>query len=200
MPNHWTRDFTDSSSQPIGVGFSDPGDPALWAENLDESAIDFDKFLDGFFALFPKQESGRQIIFAGESFGGKYVPIYASRSRRKFDSIILVDPYIDFAHEALGMYEHFCVSGSEREGMNKTECEAMERGYPTCDRHGQACRSTYDPLICETAMKVCNESVVIHFPDGPKGRNPYDDRLVCGELPLCGTTGTYLRNAGNTRA
>lgn len=129
------------------------------------------------------------MIFAGESFGGKYVPIYASRSRRNFDSIILVDPYIDYAHEALGLYEHFCLNGEERVGINKTECEAIEKGYPACERHGQICRSTYDPLLCETAMNFCTEAVAIHLQDGPSGRNPYDDRLVCGELPLCGTIG-----------
>lgn len=177
-------------SQPIGVGFSDPGDPSLWAENLDVAAIDFDKFFDGFFALFPEQESGREVIFAGESFGGKYVPIYASRSRRTFDSIILVDPYIDYTHEALGLYEHFCVSGEERVGMNKTECEAIERAYPTCERHGEICRSTYDPVLCKTAMVVCDETVASHLGGGPHGRNPYDDRVECGELPLCGTIGT----------
>lgn len=176
-------------SQPIGVGFSDPADPGLWAENLDVAALDFDKFLDGFFAQFPDQASGRQVIFAGESFGGKYVPIYASRSRRRFDSVILVDPYIDYAHGALGLYEHFCIRGEERVGINKTECEAIERAYPACDRHGQMCRSTYDPLLCETAMKICDERVTRHLQDGPRGRNPYDDRLECGELPLCGTIG-----------
>jgi hypothetical protein len=38
-------------------------------------------------------------------------------------------------------------------------------------------------------MNFCTEAVAIHLQDGPSGRNPYDDRLVCGELPLCGTIG-----------
>lgn len=185
-------------SQPIGVGLS--GTPeSLFANSLLEGGIDLDKFLDVFLTdLFPEL-GDRPIHFAGESFGGKYVPVYTAMTRRKFESIILVDPAIDPVLHELSLYLHYCPETRESRGtkegsppryMNETACAAMEAAYSKCDTLRRACVSSYDADICWLAHDGC-EGVMSWFGDEvrPGGRDPYDDRRVCREPPLCNDLG-----------
>ena len=184
---------------------------SLWANSLLEGGIDVDKFLDIFLGdLFPEL-GGRPIHFAGESFGGKYVPVYAAMTRRMFESIILVDPFVDPALHALSMYEHFCpvrkvgrVNGEEgrreRKGapppryLNETACAAMEAGYGRCEKLRKECAATYDADVCWLAQDVCGRvERWVADEAGPGGRDPYDDRRTCGEPPLCNDMGKWLR-------
>ncbi|KAF4881882.1 Carboxypeptidase Y-like protein [Colletotrichum fructicola] len=184
--------------QPIGVGFSYTNDSNLWAHDLNDAENDFDKFLDIFLDdVFPEL-SNRSIHFAGESFGGQYVPTYVSRMRRRLDSIILVNALVIFPKVVLGLYEHFCmptsVQGVElsvsRRGFNDTECAKMAAGYPTCDHFSRLCDMAYDGKTCEAAYGACKlfEDVVMNKVT-PGGLNPYDDRVDCIEPPLCGRLG-----------
>jgi cathepsin A (carboxypeptidase C) len=181
---------------------SRPDDETVWANSLLEGGIDMDKFLDAFIDdLFPEL-SGRAIHFAGESFGGKYVPVYAAMTRRKFDSIILVDPYTEPGNHALGQYEHFCPTKTRDSPMtkesspprylNETACAAMEAAYSRCEKLSKACSSTYDADICWLVIDGCNE-VTKWFQDEirPGGRDPYDDRRICREPPLCNDMGKF---------
>ncbi|KAF4428972.1 Carboxypeptidase Y-like protein [Colletotrichum fructicola] len=186
------------NGQPIGVGFSYTNDSNLWAHDLNDAENDFDKFLDIFLDdVFPEL-SNRSIHFAGESFGGQYVPTYVSRMRRRLDSIILVNALVIFPKVVLGLYEHFCmptsVQGVElsvsRRGFNDTECAKMAAGYPTCDHFSRLCDMAYDGKTCEAAYGACKlfEDVVMNKVT-PGGLNPYDDRVDCIEPPLCGRLG-----------
>lgn len=184
-------------SQPVGVGFSKPAHEDQWAKNIRESAMDFDKLLDTFLDLFPDLQ-GRPIHFSGESFGGKYVPTYTSMMRRKMDSIILVDPLIDFSQVILGIYDHFCLPASETSSaddgppryMNATSCAEMEKHYAACDKFGQLCSTTYDGDFCMTAALKCLDMYEVYLREVvPGGRNPYDERLTCKTPPICGQLG-----------
>ncbi|KAK1838112.1 carboxypeptidase Y [Colletotrichum chrysophilum] len=168
--------------QPIGVGFSYTNDSNLWAHDLNEAENDFNKFLDIFLDdVFPEL-SNKSIHFAGESFGGQYVPTYVSRLRRRLDSIILVNALVSFPKVVLGLYEHFCVPTSvqgvelsvSRRGFNHTECAKMAAGYPTCEAAYGACKPVEDVVMNKVT---------------PGGLNPYDDRVDCIEPPLCGRLG-----------
>ncbi|OIW32743.1 carboxypeptidase Y [Coniochaeta ligniaria NRRL 30616] len=189
--------------QPIGVGLSATAEP-LFANSLIEGGIDVDKFLDVFLTdLFPEL-SDRPIHFAGESFGGKYVPVYTAMTRRRFESIILVDPSIDPALQDLSMYLHYCPEKRERwevekssppRYLNETACAAMEAAYSKCDKLRRACVLTYDADTCWLAAHGCQE-VTNWFMDEirPGGRDPYDDRRVCKEAPLCNDLGDKRTN------
>ncbi|CAI4219620.1 unnamed protein product [Parascedosporium putredinis] len=189
------------------IGLSTTNDSSLWPDDLLEGGVDFLRFLEGFLKdLFPHL-SRNPIHFVGESFGGKYVPVYAAMSRRRAASVILVDPLIDLAYSSLGLYEHFCPTDADEAflvkrdapgNFNKTVCEDIERQSPACEKDGQACRDTYDGSHCDRAVESCTalfeyfEREVV-----PGGRHPYDDRLRCTEPPLCGNMGmdeveTYL--------
>jgi carboxypeptidase C (cathepsin A) len=187
------------------VGLSGTAE-SLFANSLLEAGIDVDKFLDVFLTdLFPEL-SDRPIHFAGESFGGRYVPVYAAMTRRKFESIILVDPAIDQAIIGLSMYLHYCPEKQEPWGMeksspppylNETACAAMEAAYSRCDKLRKACVSTYDAEVCWLANDSC-EGVGKWFADEvrPGGRDPYDDRRACREPPLCNDLGRYDSQTG----
>lgn len=181
-------------SQPIGVGFSRPDDPTLWASNLLEAGIDFDKFLDQFFELFPRVRNNQRHL-AGESFGGKYGPVYASMTRKAFDSVILIDPLIDFSNSQIGLYDHFCLHDEASSQQfpryfNSTTCELMEESMMGCDKAGEACRTTYNVFECRVALETCTQvSDFFQREVVPGGRHPYDDRLTCDQPPLCGQLG-----------
>lgn len=166
---------------------------------MNQAENDFNKFLDIFLDdVFPEL-SNKSIHFAGESFGGQYVPTYVSRMRRRLDSIILVNALVSFPKVVLGLYEHFCVPTSvqgvelsvSRRGFNDTECAKMAAGYPTCDHFSRLCDMAYDGKTCEAAYGACKpvEDVVMNKV-APGGLNPYDDRVDCIEPPLCSRLGT----------
>jgi hypothetical protein len=185
------------------VGLSKPKLSSLWTETLLEGAIEMEIFLEAFTVdLFPELQD-RPIHFAGESFGGKFVPIYASVSRRRFSSVILVDPYVDPVSHLLGFYDHFCpLNRSDVEGkvdgpsryFNETVCIAMEDGYQECEILGNACRTSYEGQICKLASDRCMETIGRWLNDEivAGGRNPYDDRKTCEEPPLCGSLGMLM--------
>ncbi|CCF34407.1 carboxypeptidase Y [Colletotrichum higginsianum] len=179
--------------QPIGVGFSDPQDPSLWSKNLQESAIDLDKFLDVFLGEYFPSLQKRPIHFAGESFGGKYCPVYADLMRRRFDSVVLVNALVDYSDVSLGVYDHFCAAeptDARRRGLNASTCEEMERGYSACEKFGRLCTATYDSDVCLTALLNCVEATEPYQREVvPGGQNPYDDRTKCIDPPMCGRLG-----------
>ncbi|ETS85613.1 hypothetical protein PFICI_03638 [Pestalotiopsis fici W106-1] len=204
--NSWTN-FANMLfiDQPIGAGYSETADPVLWSEDLNEGAIDFDKFLDGFFNdLFPELKQ-RPLHFAGESFGGQYLPVYASMARRRFASLILVNALVDFSDSTLGYFHHFC-SESKADGpmstrsFNETACLALAAGYSTCEKYGSLCGLTYDVELCQTAFDKCLPMMEAIYTQVFSGDlDPYDDRRKCQEPPICANMGmeqvqTYLNS------
>ncbi|KAF7535653.1 hypothetical protein G7054_g5168 [Neopestalotiopsis clavispora] len=194
----WMNGWTEFANvvfvdQPIGVGFSAPHDPDLWAGDLMESGIDFTRFLDIFVQeAFPELEH-RPIHLAAESFGGRYAPTYASMMRRRFASLILVDPLINWPRSLLGVYEHLCVPRPLTSG-NRTfsaeACEQMKMGYAACEKSAAACDLTYDGETCLAAADTCQKIYDIFDNEVvPGGWSPYDDRRQCEVPPICGGMG-----------
>lgn len=62
--------------QPIGVGFS-YADHGEFVSTTEEAAVDIAAFVAIFFENFV-QFKGRPFHMAGESFGGRYIPLFAS--------------------------------------------------------------------------------------------------------------------------
>ncbi|KAH7239774.1 Alpha/Beta hydrolase protein [Fusarium solani] len=176
--------------QPVGVGFSATEDSDLWAASLTEGGVDFDHFLETFLTEFFPQLQDREVHLAGESFGGRYCPVYASMTKRKLTSVMLFNALVDERWRSLGAYRHLCRSKTISNPLNGTACAEMEAAYPACYKFGQLCSATYDADICSEASKNCAavwepfyQQVV------PGGRNPYDDRTKCTTPPMCGHLG-----------
>ncbi|KAK3385931.1 Alpha/Beta hydrolase protein [Podospora didyma] len=194
--------------QPAGVGFSTfkkghDGGP----DNLLEAAQDFSQFLTVFFhEIFP-EAADNDFHIAGESFAGRYIPGFTHyinqrqqlggdagtrRAVPPIQSIILVDAVVDaFGFYISGHYDHFCgvdKNGKKRmpeNGFNETACDSLEKEIPECERLATLCGSTYDPVVCETAVSYCDDKVGKWFNGDvyPGGRDPYDDRKKCGDNP-----------------
>ncbi|KAI8652073.1 hypothetical protein NCS56_01424100 [Fusarium sp. Ph1] len=148
--------------QPVGVGFSGTEDSDLWAASLTEGGVDFDHFLETFLTEFFPQLQDREIHLAGESFGGRYCPVYASMTKRKLTSVMLFNAFVDERWRSLGAYRHLCRSKTISNPLNGTACAEMEAAYPACYKFGQLCSATYDADICSEASKNC-AAVWEHF-------------------------------------
>ena len=178
-------------SQPAGVGFS-PARNGSGPDNMKDAASDFNTFLHVFFSEMFPQFSMHAIHFAGESFGGHWVPEFVERiskhqqvdvpgtTRIRFNSILLFDPVISYMGSAdLAAYDHFC-SQDSRVRFNETACRAMEETMPECDYLHRACLDTYDVNICRTAFTYCAEIHGKWFNEyGPNQPDPYNDRFIC---------------------
>ncbi|RDW75873.1 hypothetical protein BP5796_06694 [Coleophoma crateriformis] len=206
--------------QPAGVGFSSvngsiEGGPAT----LLEAAADFEKFLTIFFTEAFPQFSTQPFHLTGESFAGHYLPAFTKYigERQKMlakdhlpvpiQSLVLVDSAVDLVMSVIGgLYDHFCSRDeagnlNKPNGFNQTACTAMEESLPACEKLIHQCDDTYDKNVCMYAVTYCEEVVGKWlFNDIVKGgRDPYDDRKVCEEPPLCddfanGTTMKYLNS------
>ena len=173
-------------------------------DNELEAAQDFDRFLSVFFTEAFPQFAHQRFHIAGESFAGTYVPGFVDfidRRQRlgvpgtfatRIDSVVLVDAVIDIVGSgALGQYDHMCRFGADGRnavplGYDRATCRAIEAAVPECDRLNRLCVDSYDGHVCRTAYGFCLDRIERFVYEG--GRNPEDDRSVCGdgEDPLCG--------------
>jgi cathepsin A (carboxypeptidase C) len=62
--------------QPIGVSFS-YGKHGQTTSTTEEAAVDVQAFVSIFFQTF-KEFKGREYFMSGESYGGRYLPVFAS--------------------------------------------------------------------------------------------------------------------------
>ncbi|KJZ72724.1 hypothetical protein HIM_07916 [Hirsutella minnesotensis 3608] len=156
-PNPWSWNNNASIvflDQPAGAGLSHLADGMPLAEREEDTAEDFQQFLNIFFGdIFPSKKH-LPIHVAAESYGGHYGPVYLHHileSRRyrsktafwgRFASLILVDAVIDFTGPFFGMYELFCDNEREEKKniLNSTACESIARHLPELQRLGDSCR------------------------------------------------------------
>ena len=159
---------------------------------MEDAANDMNTFLRIFFSeMFPRF-STNPLHFAGESFGGHWVPSFVTHiSQRQqlgvpgtfngtFDSVILLDAVISYMTSGDGAsYDHFC-SPTSRVKFNQTACQAMERTTPECDYLAGQCVATYNVNICKAAFEYCaNVHAKWYNEYGPDQPDPYNDRYVC---------------------
>lgn len=174
-PNPWSWNnnatvvFLD---QPVGMGFShiDPTGPMAKSEK--ESAKDFEKFLNMFFAeVFPEKKH-LPIHIATEGYGSHYGSAYLdhiiqSRKDRldnafhgNITSLVLVSPIVDWTDLAVGAYDLVC---QQKTGLLKdAECEGMRQALPEQKRLGQRCFQEYGGEACKEAYYHAQDK--IHAP------------------------------------
>ncbi|KJZ79233.1 hypothetical protein HIM_01384 [Hirsutella minnesotensis 3608] len=157
-PNPWSWNNNASLlflDQPAGAGLSYLADGMPLAAREEDTAEDFQQFLNIFFSdVFPTKKH-LPIHIAAESYGGHYGPVYLHHileSRRygaktafwgRFDSLILVDAVIDFTGPFYGMYELFCDNREEKGILNATACEQIALHIPELQRLGDSCQMAY---------------------------------------------------------
>ncbi|TRM62404.1 Alpha/Beta hydrolase protein [Schizophyllum amplum] len=175
--------------QPIGVGFSyaDYGETAY---TTDEAAKDVAAFVAIFFEHF-SQFKGRPFHMAGESYGGRYLPVFASAIYDQNTALVqagmtpvnltsvmigngITDPFRIF----LSYYDMQCTGASVDPVVDIATCVYQKKMVKRCEKWFQeSCIDQYDAINCGSAVAICQNAISAPFL--ATGMNPYDISQPC---------------------
>ncbi|KAJ7689701.1 serine carboxypeptidase [Mycena rosella] len=181
--------------QPIGVGFSF----AEYGETVgttEDAAKDIAAFVAIFFAHFTKFQ-GRGFHMAGESYGGRYLPVFAAAvydqnprlvkaglAPINLTSVIIGNGMSDILTLLPSWYELQCSPASTPPVQDIQTCVQIKARLPRCTKwFKESFQDQFDLINCETAMGFC--AATLMEPYYAAGFNPYDLTKNCGESDLC---------------
>ena len=155
--------------QPVNVGWSYTDDNST-VKSSPAASEDVYAFMQIFLKNF-EQYANAQFHIAGESYGGTYVPHFASyihqKNKQVAGSVIssdlleinlasvllgngLTNPYVQF-----GSVPIYACEGPYAILHSATECKALQKKAQVCQTIMQLCYDTKDLLLCTTAWKYC---------------------------------------------
>ncbi|KAF8907721.1 serine carboxypeptidase [Gymnopilus junonius] len=175
--------------QPIGVGFS-YADYGEYVSTTEESAKDISAFVAIFFQHFTNFK-GRGFHMAGESYGGRYVPVYAAEiydQNKKLveagmtpinlTSVMIGNGIFDFYTQITSLYDMACTRSSVDPVLDIGTCVRMKQALPRCSKWLKAsCIDPFDAISCNAANMFCEEALAAPFTAA--GKNPYDLTRDC---------------------
>jgi cathepsin A (carboxypeptidase C) len=191
--------------QPIGVGFSYSDDPADHANGTFAASEDIYAFMRLWYKAFPKSKS-LPFSIAGESYGGHYIPIFASHindmnqqappeAQIPLESVLIGNGIFANTVQATSSYDISCTNATGIGPLlDDAVCKEMAAAVPRCEVLLKACEIFPDPLICDTAEDYCGAK--LEMPYVRSGRNYYDISKPCnGPLcyPIMASITTFLR-------
>ena len=158
----------------------------------EEAARDVQAFVTMFFEAF-KEFEGRPFHMAGESYGGRYLPVFAStvidgnkalkaagKAPINLQSVMIGNGITDFFRTMDSYYPYQCTIQG---GLNQTvqsigECVEMAENLPKCDRLARrGCLESKDFTECAIAIQFCETILGSSFIRA--GVNPYDVSKPC---------------------
>jgi len=177
--------------QPIGVGFS-YADYGQTVSTSEEAAQDIAAFVAIFFENFTSFK-GRAFHMAGESYGGRYIPLFASAvydqnamlvkeglTPINLTSIIIGNGITDPFTMIDAYYYMTCTPSSVPPVLDISSCIRMKKALPRCKKWTKnACIDQYDEMNCKAASDFC--STEIAGPYFATGLNYYDISRPCGD-------------------
>ncbi|EJU04579.1 serine carboxypeptidase [Dacryopinax primogenitus] len=183
--------------QPVGVGFSYADYEGV--DNTEDAAKDVAAFVSIFVETFV-QFNGREFHMAGESYAGRYLPVFASeivdRNKRapalglqeiNLKSVLIGNGITDFMTMIPAYYEMACTGASVPPILDISQCVRMKRALPRCQQMAQSsCVDIFDNLACTAAELFCSSE--LEDPFFASGMNPYDISQECDgpiEETLC---------------
>ncbi|KAI0258673.1 serine carboxypeptidase [Gloeopeniophorella convolvens] len=197
-PHSWNTNanvlFVD---QPAGVGYSyeDHGHLPTSTERI---AQDMAATLALFFTSFPTLK-GRRLHLAGESYGGRYIPLFASAVYDQNAALIeagleplnLVSAMIgngqtDRIDNLLSYYDFTCTPATVPPVFDVSTCVRMKAAVIRCERWAKAaCETHFDFMDCQAAEAYC--AVELQDPFVTLGLNFYDitEKADCLGTDLC---------------
>ncbi|KAJ7348936.1 serine carboxypeptidase [Mycena albidolilacea] len=179
--------------QPVGVAFS----YAEFGETVgttEEAAKDIAAFLAIFFDSMDGLK-GRALHIAGESYGGRYVPLFAAEvydqnrylvqqgmAPLNLVSAIIGNGCSDIYHTITSYYDMQCSTSAGPPIQSISACTQMKSALPRCQRALQRhCEDTFDMINCPAAQSFCAD--MLHAPFLLTGKSLYDMRTECiGEV------------------
>ncbi|KAH9916737.1 serine carboxypeptidase [Epithele typhae] len=173
--------------QPVGVGYS----YAEYGESVGttkDAAADIAAFMVIFFEHFAKFK-GRALHLAGESYGGRYIPVFASAIYDKnkelveagltpvnLSSIMIGNGCTDFGTMFPSYYDAQCQDPTFPMIHDISTCVRMKEMVPRCQkRFKESCEDKMDAIDCAAASSFCSDAF-----NGPFGdKNHYDRARPC---------------------
>ncbi|KAI0769995.1 serine carboxypeptidase [Fomes fomentarius] len=204
-PHSWNEHanvfFVD---QPVGVGFS----YAEYGESVStthEAADDIAAFMAIFFEHFAKFK-GRALHLAGESYGGRYIPVFAATIYDKnaqlveagltpinLTSIMIGNGCTDFATMFPSYYDAQCQDPTFPPVQGVADCVRMKQLVPRCiKRYEESCVERTDSIDCAAAASFCSTAMSELFKD----LNHYDRARPCKGLPNITDCYPIVKNIG----
>ncbi|KAJ6614925.1 serine carboxypeptidase [Mycena sp. CBHHK59/15] len=189
-PESWNTNanifFVD---QPIGVGFS-YADYGETVGTTEDAAKDIAAFIFVFFEHFSKFK-GRSFHMAGESYGGRYVPVFAAEvydqnlklveaghTPINLTSVMIGNGITDFYHQMSSSFDMQCTSASVPPTLGVAKCVQMKQTIPRCEKWMKNfCVDLFDATNCFAAVSFCESE--LRAPFWESGRNPYDISMPC---------------------
>lgn len=201
--------------QPIGVSWS-YGKHGQQTVNTEEAAVDVTSFVQIFFSTFTEYQ-GRDFFMSGESYGGRYLPIFAAAvvdgnahlikkdiAPINLQGVLIGNGISDSFSMIDAHYTYQCVTlpGLDKPINNINNCVKMAKDIPYCNELlGKECLKRHDSRTCAAAMNYCESVVSESFFD--LHLNPYDVSKSCSLKELANglcygeimdTIGKYLNN------
>ncbi|THH05832.1 hypothetical protein EW145_g4513 [Phellinidium pouzarii] len=175
--------------QPIGVGFSyhDFSDSPSSSE---EAGLDVAAFSAIFFETFSKFK-GRNFHLTGESYAGRYLPVYAAAiydqnadliakglTPINLKSIMIGNGATDFLYLMISYYDMQCTSAGIAPVQPISTCVRMKQTIPRCDKmYKAACVEHFDLIDCRAAFDFCQAELMMPYIEA--GYNNYDMSMKC---------------------
>ncbi|KAJ8457603.1 hypothetical protein ONZ45_g18247 [Pleurotus djamor] len=178
--------------QPVGVGFS-YAEYGEFVGTTEEAAQDIAAFVAIFFENFSKFK-GRGFHLSGESYGGRYLPVFAAAvydqnaklieqgiTPINLTSVMIGNGMTDFYSMIPAYAEFQCTHASIAPIQSISTCMTMKQmiyKVPRCQRWFKAaCIDHFDAIDCGAATNLCQEAV--SAPYHLAGKNPYDISKDC---------------------
>ncbi|KAI0635406.1 serine carboxypeptidase [Trametes polyzona] len=177
--------------QPVGVGFS----YAEYGEHVDntiDAAKDIAAFVVMFFEHFTKFK-GRALHLAGESYAGRYLPVFASAiydqnaalveagiTPVNLSSVMIGNGGTEWTTLFSSWYDARCADPIFPPVDDIATCVYLKQLVPRCiKRVKESCIDTLDRIDCAAASAFCWEGLGgVDLGDNPT-RNPYDRARPC---------------------
>ncbi|RPD57086.1 serine carboxypeptidase [Lentinus tigrinus ALCF2SS1-6] len=195
--------------QPVGVGFS-YAEYGEQVSSTSEAAKDISAFMVIFFEHFSKFK-GRPFHMAGESYGGRYIPVFASavydRNAELIEagltpinitSVMIGNGCTDFAGVVRSYYDIQCGDYGFPAVTSISDCVRMKQLLPRCQKRFQeSCIDVTDKIDCASAWEFCwkaFDSVFLKYNayDALRPCKGHADMTSC--YPIVRDIGDYLTN------
>ncbi|EJD07215.1 serine carboxypeptidase [Fomitiporia mediterranea MF3/22] len=199
--------------QPIGTGFS-YNDLRDIVSTTEEASQDIAAFVAMFFETFDNFK-GRNFHLTGESYGGRYLPVFGAAVYDQnslliekglepinLKSIMIGNGVTDFFTVLRSYYDMQCTNAAIGPLQPISTCIRMKQALPRCEkRQKEACTDHFDLIDCSSAFTFCENE--LSAPYTIAGYNLYDMTMKCDALdcyPEDRDVTAYLNNATTQKA
>jgi cathepsin A (carboxypeptidase C) len=212
-PHGWNEEFhMVYLDQPAGVGFSyidDATNDDAYPDNTEDAAPDVVSFLRLFSEAFP-QLAKSPLHLAGESYGGRCVPVYGDLvsqynklvpepERIPLASLVVISGWTHPKIQIPTIFDVGCYEFKQYPAfLNTTACRAMEDSYQQCEMVLEACDSAKDRLVCGDAGRFCSSHMMSYVQT--QNINKYDRRMHCNIPGQCYPVMDLLQDYMNSEA